>query len=60
MEEKDHVEYVHCYRCETEINLVNGIEQNYVEYKNGLLCFRCNHIRLFDDDNPILYPVAKP
>ena len=45
--------YLHCDRC--------GEEQAYppdggfVEYENAMLCERCNMVRRFDDNNPILY-----
>ena len=48
------MEYDHCDRCGKALKNMPDVE--YVDYRNGRLCIKCNLIRTFDYENPILYP----
>ncbi len=55
---KEEKEYIDCNRCGKQIELATHLD-NHEVYENGILCLQCVRIRIFDDDNPIMYPVKQ-
>lgn len=49
--------YIDCDRCgiQIEVEQQGNRITSFVDYLNASLCLRCNKIRQFDDENPILY-----